>query len=417
MKQADFTWGPISRRQSMLLSWWVKGSPYADYDGIIADGAIRSGKTIAMGPSFVFWAMSSFNGRDFAICGKTIGSLRRNVINTLKRQLRAEGYKVEDRKTEQCLTVRKGSTENRFYLFGGKDEGSQDLIQGATLAGVLLDEVALMPESFVNQATARCSVDGSKFWFNCNPAGPQHWFYTGWVKRHKERNLVYLHFTMEDNLTLTQRIRARYEAQYAGVFYDRYIRGLWVAAEGVIYDMFQAVRHVCKKLPELSGEYIVSSDFGTQNATCFLLWRQEKRTGRWVCCREYYYSGRESRKQRTVAEHVDGLEAMLGGIEPAKVIVDPSALPLIAELRKRGYHVRAADNEVSAGISDVCVMLEQGLLLFYRECVRTISEFGLYCWDEKAIERGEDKPIKTNDHAMDAVRYFVRTMRLVRRRA
>ena len=238
MKKSYFKWGVLSNRQKKVLCWWHKNSPYANYNGIIADGAIRSGKTVSMAFSFVVWAMSSFDHHNFAMCGKTIASLRRNVLGTLKNQLRARGYTATERRADNLLVVTKGNVANSFYIFGGKDESSQDLIQGITLAGVLFDEVALMPESFVNQATARCSVEGSKFWFNCNPGSVTHWFYQGWVLKCKKRKLLYLHFTMGDNLTLSEETKARYRSQYSGVFYKRYILGMWCVAEGLIYLQF-----------------------------------------------------------------------------------------------------------------------------------------------------------------------------------
>ena len=122
-----------------------------------------------MSLSFVMWAMDTFDDENFALCGKTIQSLRRNVIKQLKKMLKSRGYTVEEHRSENSMTIKYCDVENEFYLFGGKDEGSQDLIRGITLAGVFFDEVALMPESFVNQATGRCSVTGSKMWFNCNP--------------------------------------------------------------------------------------------------------------------------------------------------------------------------------------------------------------------------------------------------------
>lgn len=173
-KGQTFHFSPFSRKQKQVLTWWCKDSPVHDKDGIIADGAIRSGKTVSMSLSFAMWAMSTFNGQNFAMCGKTIGSFRRNVLFWLKLMLKSRGYSVIDRRADNLIIIRKGDTENYFYIFGGKDERSQDLIQGITLAGVFFDEVALMPESFVNQATGRCSVEGSKFWFNCNPDGPYH---------------------------------------------------------------------------------------------------------------------------------------------------------------------------------------------------------------------------------------------------
>ena len=200
-----FHFSPFSKKQKQVLTWWCKESPVHSKDGIIADGAIRSGKTIGMSLSFVMWAMNSFSGNNFAMCGKTIGSFRRNVLFWLKLMLRSRGYSVTDHRADNLLTIRKDGKENYFYIFGGKDERSQDLIQGITLAGVFFDEVSLMPESFVNQATGRCSVKGSKFWFNCNPDGPYHWFKVNWIDKCEQKNILYLHFTMDDNLSLDDR--------------------------------------------------------------------------------------------------------------------------------------------------------------------------------------------------------------------
>lgn len=219
----------------MVLEWWVPGSPYAEKEGIICDGSIRSGKTTVMSLSFVMWAMHTFDGENFALCGKTIQSLRRNVINQLKKVLKSRGYQVDEHRAENYITITLGEVSNEFYLFGGKDEGSQDLIQGITLAGVFFDEVALMPESFVNQATGRCSVDGSKFWFNCNPEGPDHYFKLEWIDKLTEKKLIRIHFTMFDNPSLSSAILERYENMYHGVFYDRFIQGLWVLASGIIF--------------------------------------------------------------------------------------------------------------------------------------------------------------------------------------
>ena len=158
----SFQFKKISPKQRKILNWWTDGSPVRDRYGIIADGAIRSGKTVSMSLSYVAWAMERFSGENFGLCGKTIGSLRRNVISPLKKILPGRGYSIRERRGDNLLVVRRGDVTNEFYLFGGKDEGSQDLIQGITLAGCMLDEVALMPESFVTQATARCSVEGSK---------------------------------------------------------------------------------------------------------------------------------------------------------------------------------------------------------------------------------------------------------------
>lgn len=435
-KGQTFHFSPFSRKQKQVLTWWCKDSPVHDKDGIIADGAIRSGKTVSMSLSFAMWAMSTFNGQNFAMCGKTIGSFRRNVLFWLKLMLKSRGYSVIDRRADNLIIIRKGDTENYFYIFGGKDERSQDLIQGITLAGVFFDEVALMPESFVNQATGRCSVEGSKFWFNCNPDGPYHWFKVNWIDKStgylgKERveqirkkaaeegkdpglkEILYLHFTMDDNLSLSEEIKARYRSMYIGVFFKRYILGLWAAAEGVIYDMFDPEKHV-KNIKEffqilVNGNRYVSCDYGTQNATVFLLWNKGI-DGKWYCIREYYYSGRDKGKQKTDAEYADDLKKWLDGTRIKAMIVDPSAASFIAELRKRGYKVIKANNDVLDGIRLVGMLLNLEMLIFSNSCTETIKEFASYIWDEKAAEHGEDKPVKQHDHGCDAVRYFVSTV-------
>lgn len=408
-----FHFQPFSRKQRKVLNWWTETSPVKDYDGIIADGAIRSGKTVSMSLSFVLWAMTTFNGQNFAMCGKTIGSFRRNVLFWLKLMLKSRGYRVADHRADNLVVVSRGSVENNFYIFGGKDERSQDLIQGITLAGVFFDEVALMPESFVNQATGRCSVDGSKYWFNCNPDGPYHWFKVNWIDKAMDKHLLYLHFTMDDNLSLSEAIKARYRSMYTGVFYQRYIKGLWTMAEGIIYDMFEKEKHVRNiqaiRPKLIDGNRYVSCDYGTQNATVFLLWNKGV-DGVWYCIREYYYSGRDHGKQKTDSEYADDLEQWLDGTEIKAIIVDPAAASFIAELRKRGYRVLKAKNDVEDGIRLVSTMLNLLRIIFADSCENTIMEFGSYIWDTKAAEYGEDRPVKQHDHAMDAVRYFVFTM-------
>ena len=431
-----FKFQPFSKKQKQILTWWLPDSPVKDYDGIIADGAIRSGKTVCMSLSFVMWAMESFNGQNFAMCGKTIGSFRRNVLFWLKLMLKSRGYKVVDHRADNLVEISRGKVTNYFYIFGGKDERSQDLIQGITLAGVFCDEVALMPESFVNQATGRCSVDGSKYWFNCNPDGPYHWFKVNWidkaigylgkakVKRLKEeaeqkgekldlKKLLYVHFTMDDNLSLSEEIKARYRSMYTGVFFKRYILGLWAMAEGIIYDMFNVDYHV-KKITEFVGKLIdggryVSIDYGTQNATAMLLWNKGI-DGKWYCIREYYYSGRDKGVQKTDSEYADDMIAWLEDTKIKAVIVDPSAASFITELRKRGFNVIPADNDVEDGIRFVAALLNKERIVFSSSCENTIKEFASYIWDPKAADRGKDEPIKQHDHAMDAVRYFCYTV-------
>ena len=414
-----FTFRPFSRKQRQVLNWWTEESPVNWADGIICDGAIRAGKTVAMSFSFCLWAMSNFDGESFGMCGKTVGSFRRNVLFTLKRMLNGRGYKVEDRRSDNLLVITKAETENYFYIFGGKDERSQDLIQGITLAGVLLDEAALMPESFVNQATGRCSVDGSRLWFNCNPQFPSHWFKTEWIDKAAEKGLLYLHFTMEDNLSLSEKVKDRYRRMYSGVFFERYILGRWVIAEGLIYPMYlSAIEEPPEGNPE---EYAVSIDYGTQNAFAALLWAKRGKT--WYASSEYYYSGRETGTQKTDEQYAQDLETWLKDIRPGgtiKVIIDPSAASFIAVLQQRRiegteqhrYKVHHADNAVLDGIRETATAMQTGLIKMSPSLKNWRKEVEGYVWDDNPAE---DRPVKENDHAMDAMRYFVKTMKLIRK--
>lgn len=410
VKKALFKFKPFSRKQRQVLTWWTKKSSVKDKDGIIADGAIRSGKTVSMSLAYVMWAMATFNDKNLGMAGKTIGSFRRNVLFWLKLMLVSRGYKIKDHRADNMLEVSRKGITNYFYIFGGKDERSQDLIQGITLAGMFFDEVVLMPESFVNQATGRCSEDGSKFWFNCNPEGPYHWFKLNWIDKAKEKNLVYLHFTMDDNLSLSESIKKRYRSMYSGVFYKRYIQGLWSVAEGVIYDMFDSIKHTYNEIKSsFTKDCYVSIDYGTQNATVFLLWRKGL-DGIWYCEKEYYYSGRDNKKQKTDKEFASDLEDFIEGYPVKEVIIDPSAASFIAEVKERKIRVKKAKNDVLDGIRFVASLLNSEKIMFNESCKNTIGEFNSYIWDKKASDKGEDKPIKDHDHAMDAVRYFCYTI-------
>ena len=409
-----FTFCPFSKKQRQLLNWWTDASPVKDSFGIIADGSIRSGKSLAMSLSFVLWAMTSFNGQSFGMCGKTVGSFRRNVLCWLKVMLAGRGYVVKDKLSENRVIISSGAVENDFYIFGGKDERSQDLIQGVTLAGVLLDEVALMPESFVSQATARCSVKGSKLWFNCNPSYPSHWFKTDWIDCAKDKGLLYLHFTMEDNLSLAEDIKERYRSMYTGVFYERFILGLWVLAQGVIYPMYK--ESIGKPPGKVKpSQYVISIDYGTQNAFAALLWTKYGNV--WYAVREYYYSGRNEGVSKTDGEYLEDLNKWREDIKGCLyTIIDPSAASFITLLRRNStkYRVKKADNDVLDGIRDTATSLKNGYIRIMPDLKNFDMEINGYVWDESEVE---DRPIKVNDHLMDAMRYFVRTAKIAKGKA
>lgn len=407
-----FRFKPFSRRQKIVLTWWQEQSAFRDYDGIICDGSIRSGKTMTMSLSFVMWAMSNFVERNFGLCGKTIGSLRRNMINDLKRMLDARGYQVEDKRSVNMLVISHAGRTNYFYMFGGTNEASQDLIQGVTLAGVLMDEAALMPESFVNQATGRCSVEGAKLWFNCNPAGSRlHWFKTNWINAagSGSKKLLYLHFTMADNLSLSEKTKARYSSMYSGVFYRRYVMGLWVQAEGLVYPMFDAEKHLVSDewQPLRNHRYYVAVDYGTVNPFAAGLFDFDPVNKRATMIRELYYRGGTEKRVDNEA-YYKMLRELIGDFPIEYIIIDPSASSMIETIQKYNEFVAVkANNDVLNGIQDVTKFLNLGALFFDESCVETVKEFETYAWDSKSV--GKDAVIKENDHSMDAIRYFCRT--------
>lgn len=394
----------LSDKQRLTMNWWCVPQ-YQDLDAIICDGAVRSGKTLSMSLGFVMWASMCFRGGTFAICGKTVTSLRRNVITPLLPILREMGMVCSEKVTQSFIDVSFSGVTNRFYLFGGKDEGSASLIQGITLSGVFLDETALMPRSFVEQALARCSVSGSKMWFNCNPDSPSHWFYNEWIKKADEKNALYLHFTMDDNPSLSEKLKKRYRRLYSGAFYDRFVLGLWTASEGLVYPMFDEKKHIFSDAPDCE-KFVISCDYGTVNPTSFGLWGLHK--GVWHRLREYYYSSKREGSPRTDEEHYAELERLAGDLKISRVIVDPSAASFIECIRRHGkFTVAKADNDVVTGIRRVSTALKQGRLKFHQSCRDIIREFSLYRWNESSAA---DVPVKENDHAMDDMRYFVSAM-------
>ncbi|MGK4058169.1 PBSX family phage terminase large subunit [Loigolactobacillus coryniformis] len=406
MVQVDtgFHFTPFSQKQLQVLTWW-RHSKTRNLKVIICDGSVRAGKTVIMSLSFVFWSMTLFNGQQFGMAGKTIGSFRRNVFRPLKKMLIGRGYTVVEHRTDNMFEVRKGAVTNYFFYFGGKDEASQDLVQGITLNGFFFDEVALMPQSFVSQATARCSLTGSKLWFNMNPEGPYHWFKLEWIDDLEEKKALRIHFTMPDNPSLTPDILEDYKTRFSGIFYQRYILGLWVLAEGVVYSNWNQ-QTMTESPTDVHGyeEYYVSCDYGIQNPTVFLMFGRSGDT--WHCCKMFYHSGRESEIEHDDAWYADRMDEFMDSIK-AQIIIDPSASSFRKALQNRGYTVRKAANDVLPGIRTTQRAMNNGKIVFADNLKELFAEFGSYIWDAKAAERGEDKVVKQHDHCCDALRYFV----------
>lgn len=413
--KAVFRFKPFSKKQRKVLNWWCRSSPVRDYNGIIADGAIRSGKSVAMSLSFVIWAMSEFEACNFAMCGKTIGSFRRNVLFWLKLMLRSRGYSVSEQRTENLVIVKRNDVQNYFYVFGGKDERSQDLIQGITLAGVFFDEVALMPESFVNQATGRCSVDGSKFWFNCNPGSPAHWFKTGWIDKRADKRLLYLHFTMDDNLSLSEAVKERYRGMYTGVFFKRYILGEWKSADGVIYRQFadDPERFI---LDEVPADIIIGTmglDFGgngSAHAGCLVGITRGYRSI--VILDEYYR--KEVIDPGTLTDDVCGfVQRSQAQCRATSIWCDSAETTLIKGIRTEVFarHIpvevrNARKGEIIDRIRLCDMLMSQGRFFIMRRCRHTIAALSEAVWDSKSPTR--DRRLddgSTNIDSLDALEY------------
>lgn len=423
---------PFSRKQAFVLTWWANPQ-YGKYDAVIADGAIRSGKTLIMSLSYVIWAMTTFSDCNFGMSGKTVGSFKRNVWVLLKVMLISRGYKVTKHRDtgDNAYIVTKGKVSNYFYLFGGRDERSQDLVQGFTAAGFFFDEVALMPRSFVEQAIGRCSMEGAKLWFNCNPEGPFHWFKLEWIDKLKAKNAIRLHFDLNDNPSLSEDTKEKYRRRFTGVFFQRFILGLWVLAEGIIYSMFEQ-RMIIDRVPlsVVINKKWIGIDYGQSNATVFLLIGLGNDDKLYILD-EYFHEGKTDNVQKspskyskdyfkwlkhngTKAEDEKTGEMILYPVRKEYTFIDPAAKSFMIQLYEDGEPgIRSAINDVVEGIELISSIIDNDMLRILKHCEHTIGEFSSYSWDPKAQERGEDKPIKQNDHCMDALRYVVNGTRKI----
>lgn len=396
----------FSEKQLKILAF-----PYSKYDALICDGSIRSGKTSIMSVSFFDDCMRRYNRRRFIIGGKTVRSAVRNVIEPyIAMTYSRQRYDVKWQSGKSRLILKRGNKENYFDVFGGKDKTSYQLVQGFTAAGCFIDEVALCDQEFVNQCLARCSVEGSRYWFNCNPASPMHWFKREWIDNAKDQNALHLHLTLHDNPSLAPDIIRRYERQYKGVFRQRYIDGEWVQAEGLVYP-FEESQYVMnaddveKVVINEKGRWYISIDYGITNPFAALLWYVTWKKAYLV--EEYYFDGREG-LHKTNSEHLQSVKELAGSRYIEDVIIDPSANSFKEEMyRDNTFHYVNADNSVTDGIATTGQMLSNGAIKISDKCVNTIKEMGLYSFD---ADKQNDAVIKENDHAMDAMRYMAYTV-------
>ena len=401
MKNKGFEFKPFSKKQKKLLYWWREGSPFFDCDIMIADGSIRSGKSIACICSYLTWAQSTFDGQNFIIAGKTIHTLKKNIISPMIQILTAWGWEYTYNRSENYIRVE----NNVFYLYDANNQASQDKLQGLTAAGAFADEVGLFPQNFIDQMIGRCSIEGSRIFMNCNPESPSHYIYTDFIKPAEEKHICHLHFTMDDNLSLSEKIKERYRRMYTGLFYKRFILGLWCVAEGLVYPMFAKKRHI-RKCEDIDGLWYISIDYGTVNPMSMGLWCVSG--GKAYRVNEYYYDSRKEKQQLTDEEYYSELEKLVGDRYIQSVIIDPSAASFIECIRRHNrFMVKRAKNEVMDGIRVTSSFLASERIVFSPQCENSIREFGIYSWDDRP---GEEKVIKEFDHAMDDIRYFCNTI-------
>lgn len=383
----------ISERQKEYLT-----TPPARIN--LLEGSVRSGKTWV---SLVGWALfvaSMPKEAEFLMVGKTLTTLKRNCLGLLQKLEPSFRFSTSQKVGE--LYGRK------IWLEGANDESAVNKIRGMTLAGVYVDELTLIPDDFYYMALSRMSYPGAKMIATTNPDSPTNYVYTDIIENEEINRKVYK-FLIEDNTFLEPDYITALKKEYEAVpnAYQRYILGEWVLAEGLVYRFTN--EYILSEIPAvISGsvpQYYISIDYGTQNPFSAGLWRLEGDSA--IRMKEYYYSGRATNIQKTDEEYCDEVERLADGYSIRQVIVDPSAASFIAALRKRGFKVIGADNDVLDGIRRVAVYLAGGNIRIHESCVNAIAEFGLYQWDDRA---DKDTVIKENDHAMDDIRYFANTI-------
>lgn len=367
----------------------------------IWEGSVRSSKTVSANIAWLLFVASCQEG-PLLMTGKTRDTVHRNIIDPISEWMPEEDFKPHLNNVEIF--------GRNVYIIGANDEKAIKKIQGLTLIGAYGDEIATWPESYFRMLLSRLSLPGAQFFGTTNPDSPHHWLKTDFIDKLKPPHMRKWHFVLEDNPYLPKDYVKALMEEYTGLWYRRYILGEWCLAEGAVYDMWDDKRHVVPGHPDPKGnhEYVVSIDYGTANPTAFLL--MDIAGGTVVVEKEYYHAGgQEGVRQKTDAEYVTDLKEFMKGTDARYVILDPSALSFKVACRNAGIKVRDADNTVLDGIRLVSSLLTNDKLKVCAACPNLIKEFSGYLWDAKAQEKGEDKPMKKNDHALDALRYGVQT--------
>lgn len=375
----------------------------------VLEGSVRSGKTFITNLAWTLFILNSPHDT-FLMSGESTDSLYRNVIDDVVFILGQDKAKYQDSaKGGAQLIIKHNGRKKICYCRGGSKSNDEGKIRGMTVAGWYADEITLHHKDFVKQAISRMSLEGAKAIWTTNPDSPFHYIKTDYIDQANEKGYGHWHFNLDDNLSLSEEYKENIKKAYSGLFYDRFIKGLWVLSDGLIYDMFNKDIHIVKTEDREYTKKYVAVDYGTQNPTTFGMFGKDKK-GQWYKIKEYHHSGRTSLKQKTNEEYANDLLEFIEDDKSIQVIVDPSASSFILSLKNRGIRVKKAKNDVLEGIRNVGSALSNKEILFNDCNIETFKEFETYIWDEKASLKGEDKPVKENDHHMDNLRYFVNTV-------
>ncbi|GAU67674.1 putative phage terminase large subunit [Streptomyces sp. NBRC 110611] len=368
-------------------------------------GAVRSGKTYASLLAFLMHLRRAPASGLLLICGRSLQTIERNIIEPL------QDPALFDPDIAAAVRHTRGATTASIFgrtvhLIGASDARAEGRLRGLTAALAYVDEATLLPEAFFVQLLARLSVPGAKLLATTNPDSPRHWLKTGYLDREGELDLRAWHFRLADNPSLSEAYVDALRAEYVGLWRRRMIDGAWVVAEGSVYDMWDEQRHVVDSLPAMR-RYWAAVDYGTTNPFSALLVGLGD-DDRLYVVNEWRHDSRAARRQMTDAQYSRAVREWLAehGIEPDWIFVDPSAASFSTQLWTDGHPgVTRARNDVLDGIRSVSTALDSGLLRVHSSCTGLLSELPGYAWDPAASDKGEDRPIKRDDHSCDALRY------------
>lgn len=402
---------PLSRRQIASIVE-AQQAPIA-----LWSGAVSSGKTIASLIAFLIALTAAPDHGLVVIVGRTLQTIERNLIDPLQSThlfgpLARHVHHTNGSTTATIL----GRT---VHLVGASDARAEGRIRGSTIALAYVDEATLLPHAFWMMLLSRLRVGAaSRLLATTNPDGPFHWLRKEFILRGAEVGLTNWHFTLDDNPSLDPSWVARLKAQYTGLWYRRFILGEWCLAQGAVYDMFDEARHVVDVMPYMRRWTAVGIDYGTVNPFSAVLLGQGEDNHLYAVS-EYRHDSATALRQLTDAEYSRDVRQWLAGVRrpgehgqdprgvrPEWIFVDPSAASFMNQLwTERVPNIAPAVNDVLDGIRSVGVALGSGLLRIHRSCKGLLGELPGYAWDERAAERGEDKPLKVDDHSADALRY------------